>query len=132
MSWEFAAQTPTLGAEDEEALRHGLVSLSCWPDLSQVPQAMQPLVARVCALLGHRPSAGMLIPTILSVPRQEVFSALAVLARLGHVKVTVASQSEERSAPSAAAAEVISLEQAQAVSAPSAVTRLWSKLRSLR
>lgn len=130
MNWELVAQDAMVRAEDEEALRNGMVSLSCWPDLNQVPQPMQSLVARVCALLGHRPSAGILIPTILALPRQEVFSALAVLARLGHVKVTAKPTSESRAVSSAEVAKAASPE--EAMTPRSVATKLWSKLQSLR
>lgn len=132
MTWELAAHAATVRAEDEEALRHGMVSLSGWPDLNQVPQAMQPLVARVCALLGHRPSAGILIPTILSLPRQEVFGVLVVLARMGHIKVTAAASSEPRSTPAVEAPRASSQEEAALPADQSVVTRLWSKLLSWR
>lgn len=64
----------------------GLVRLSRWPDLNEVPDEMVITVARTLALLGSKPTASNLINRLLGGERSETFRALQVLESLGCIE----------------------------------------------
>jgi hypothetical protein len=68
-----------------------LVRLQSWPDLSGVPEHKQVHVARICALLSRKPTAGHLIPRVLGQGEGEVMDAVLDLLRAGHVSVASAA-----------------------------------------
>lgn len=74
--------------EHQDAFRYGVIKLVSWPDLTQVPEQEQPLVARICALLSRKLSAGRLVPLVLAAPESDVFRAMSALVRSGHLTVT--------------------------------------------
>ena len=83
-TWTTSADDAFL-LEHPNAFKYGVIKLVSWPDLAQVPESQQPIVARICALLSRKLSAGRLVPLILSASETEVFRALATLTRMGHV-----------------------------------------------
>ena len=74
-------------------LRLVLVRLQSWPDLGGVPEYKQAHVARVCALLSRKPTAGHLIPRVLGQDEGEVMDVVLELLRAGHVSVASAAVS---------------------------------------
>ena len=116
----------------KDALQYGVLKLVAWPDLAVVPDERQAIVARICALLSRKPSAGKLIPLVLSTPENEVFENIAPLLRMGCVTVATSFLSEPASteqADSETDAAVV------AQSAPvaqqgrrSLVAKLWARL----
>ena len=78
----------SLSDEIDNRLGLGVVRLLSWPDLAKVPAVAQPLVARICALLSRKLSAARMIPLVLSAPESEVFKALSMLIRHGHVAIS--------------------------------------------
>ena len=78
----------SMSDEIDNRLGVGVVRLLSWPDLAKVPAVAQPLVARICALLSRKLSAARMIPLVLSAPESDVFKALSMLIRHGHVSVS--------------------------------------------
>ena len=128
-----ASTDPALAAPAEvstEDLRFALVRLLAWPNLSELPEARQMRVARVCSLLARKPTAGHLIPRVLDEPEAEVMETVHDLARMGSVGVIAASLPGTDSGASASpvmALQPITLEPAPVVKR-SLVSKLWSKL----
>ena len=132
----------TLSASDEyfqqseKTLKYGLIRLLSWPDLAKVPEALQPLVARICALLSRKPSAGNMMPLVLSAPEGEVMRVIATLAHLGHIGLA-SSVYKESSAVESPAPEMPLSSSVEAESRPrfgfarrSLVAKLWQKFVS--
>ena len=122
---------PNVSVED---LRFALVRLLAWPDLSQLPESKQVMVARICSLLARKPTAGHLIPRVLGEPEQLVLMTVHELVNSLHVSVASASLSTAEAAPANAwpatqpqALEVAS-EPPPALPKRSLVGKLWSKL----
>ena len=128
-----ASTDPALAAPAEvstEDLRFALVRLLAWPNLSELPEAQQMRVARVCSLLARKPTAGHLIPRVLDEPEAEVMETVHDLVRRGSVGVIAASLPGTDSATNASpvmALQPITLEPAPVVKR-SLVSKLWSKL----
>ena len=74
-----------------EELRYALVRLLAWPNLSELPEARQMRVARVCSLLARKPTAGHMVARVLDEPEQEVLDTVHELVRVGAVGVIAAS-----------------------------------------
>ena len=113
-----------------EDLRYALVRLLAWPNLSELPEARQMRVARVCSLLARKPTAGHLIPRVLDEPESEVLETVRELVRMGSVGVIAASlRGGESGAGTGAvmALQPITLEPAPVVKR-SLVSKLWSRL----
>ena len=109
-------------ASRRQALQCGVLKLLSWPDLNQVPEVRQALVARICALLGRRPSAGPLIPLLLSEPEADVLRELGPLMRLGHVAIATATFQNPTSEESPTAPAT------RAQAQRSLVSKLWARL----
>jgi hypothetical protein len=85
---------PTLAAARDvrpEHLRLALVRLLAWPNLSELPEARQVRVARICSLLARKPTAGHMVARVLDEPEQEVLDTVHELVRVGAVGVIAAS-----------------------------------------
>ena len=128
-----ASTDPALAAPAEvstEDLRFALVRLLAWPNLSELPEARQMRVARVCSLLARKPTAGHLIPRVLDEPEAEVLETVRELVRMGSVGVIAASlrgADAGAGASSVMALQPITLEPTP-VTKRSLVSKLWSRL----
>lgn len=113
------------------SFRYGVVRLLSWPDLKSAPAHMQPLAARLCALLSRKPTAGSLIPVVLAAGDDEVHRVMAALARMRHIKVSDAGLARAP-AEEAAAASVGEEQQMPADlgrgRSRSLIGKLWSRL----
>ena len=127
----------SMSDEIENRLGVGVVRLLSWPDLAKVPAVAQPLVARICALLSRKLSAARMIPLVLSAPESDVFNALSMLIRHGHVSISGGDlASTDTTSAVAAPAETTAAEVAQVegrsnlFARRSLVGKLWAKLSS--
>lgn len=102
--WQEGVEAMTAPAEPED-IRLGLVYLTSWPDLTSVPENIAPSVARVCALLSHKPTVGFLVPKVLDLAEDETRRILQMLQHLGHVRVLQRKTAAESPIEMAAAAE---------------------------
>lgn len=69
----------------ERNLQFSVLQLTSWPPLSDLLLESAPDVTRICALLARKPSVGMLIPVILNIPPQVIYSLLDTLYTKGHI-----------------------------------------------
>ena len=127
----------SMSDEIDNRLGVGVVRLLSWPDLAKVPAVAQPLVARICALLSRKLSAARMIPLVLSAPESDVFKALSMLIRHGHVSISGGDlASTDTTSAVAAPAETTAAEVAQVegrsnlFARRSLVGKLWAKLSS--
>ena len=112
------------------SFKYGVVRLMSWPDLSGAPVHLRVLVARLCALLSRKPTAGGLIPVVLTAQEAEVHRIMAVLARLHHIKISHAGltgEVHEEDAPAPVSQPEASVATAQA-RPRSLIGKLWSRL----
>ena len=121
---------PDVSIED---VRFSLVRLLSWPDLSQLPESKQVLVARICSLLSRKPTAGHLIPRVFGEPEQSVFMAVRDLARGAHVGVISAALANSDLPVATASAPLtqpipLTPEWQPELPRRSLVGKLWSKL----
>ena len=131
--WSISAGDDYLSARGD-VLRYGVIKLQSWPDLSKVPELLQPLVARICALLSRKPSASRMVPLVLSAPEGDVMRAIAALVSQGHVVVATSAFADSQSAAVEEVAPQVQ-EPAPVVSRFSAVRKslvgkLWQKFMS--
>ena len=71
------------GLPQAAPIPQALLRLHRWPDLAQFAEDQQPVMARLCALLAHRPSARILVAPLLSIPRDQAEALLDRLQREG-------------------------------------------------
>jgi len=64
-----------------------VLRLAAWPCMTDLPAQPLPLVARICALLSHRPTSALLVPTLLGVSAEQVYPVIEVLRVNGYIKV---------------------------------------------
>lgn len=115
---------PTL--RNNSPVQFNVLHLVCWPALSELrPEAAQD-VARLCALLARRPSAGMLVPTLLNMPPQIAYALMDTLLAQGHIRPATTAEHRQRSGASALPAGSSAV-QASAESA-SFLVKLWQRL----
>ena len=112
-----------------ENLRYAMVTLVRWPNLTHLPDALVALVARLCALLEHKPTAVMLMPRVLGTSEQELGYALQLLKRTGHI--TANTSERERTAASSVTEEAAAAASTAAPEAQSLLGKLWRKLGAL-
>lgn len=113
------------------SFKYGVVRLLSWPDLSGAPEHWRVLVARLCALLSRKPTAGGLIPVVLAAQEAEVHRVMAVLARLQHIRISHAGltgEVDEDEASSALAPSPEAPEAAAPARPRSLIGKLWSRL----
>lgn len=117
--------------------RYGMVRLLSWPDIANLPQEIQSPIARICALLTHRPSAGTLLPALLQLPRHEVYALLSILLFQQHIsiKMPLEGMTVEEKARADASANDKSLTQTMGGSmnqaARALIGKLWTRLTSI-
>lgn len=129
----WAIEWQRLNAHDTsdafENLRYAMVTLVRWPNLTHLPDALVALVARLCALLEHKPTAVMLMPRVLGTSEQELGYALQLLKRTGHI--TANTSERERTAASSVTEEAAAAASTAAPEAQSLLGKLWRKLGAL-
>lgn len=64
-------------------IQFALLRLRCWPDIPQLPPEDMVDLARVCALLSWRATAGVIIARILDLPKERVQEILLLLQAQG-------------------------------------------------
>lgn len=106
---------------------YSVIRLQSWPSLAYLPQEILPSVARICALLAHKPTTASLIPLTLGLPQAQVFALLEVLRLNGHVQAQGLTPSElvQRDAD---AQELANASQPEPSAQPSFVAKLWQRL----
>ena len=111
-----------------QPIHFSLLRLTCWPDVPSLPGEDVVDVARICALLSWRATAGMLIPRILGVPKERVQEILQVLHAQGCLNVQSQQTAGE---PGYSAEQAKEQERAAAETTPpenSFITKLWQRL----
>ena len=124
------APVPNVSVED---LRFALVRLLAWPDLSQLPESKQVMVARICSLLARKPTAGHLIPRVLGEPEQLVLMTVHELVNSLNLSVSASLSTAEAASDNAWPAtqpQALAVESEPPPAPPkrSLVGKLWSKL----
>lgn len=104
-----------------QQIQNSLLRLAKWPDLSQLPEADMADVARVCALLHWRPTAGVLVPRILNLDKERAQELLLLLDGQGCFNISASPPAEE--APELG----VSFLEAQPVQA-SLLGKIWDRL----
>lgn len=100
-----------------------VLHLASWPPLHHLLQDSAPHLARICALLARRPSAGMLIPLMLDMPPQIAYPLLETLHAGGHIYPAGALPGHP---PALLRDEAV---EPQEPSAASFIAKLWQRLR---
>lgn len=67
-------------------LQYRVFRLSHWPTIAYLPIELQPVVARICALLARRPTNAALIPQLLGIECALVLRVLEMLHRKGYLE----------------------------------------------
>lgn len=107
--------------------RFSLVHLQSWPQLSDVPVDVLPMVARICALLARRPTTVSLVPLLLDLPQDEVFALIEVVRLYGHLHMEGPAQDDGATAdPLAATAQAA--EPTGQTTGLSLVRKIWQRL----
>jgi len=75
-----------------ELLDQELLRLRRWPNLTRLPPDVDVgLAARICALLGRKPTVGFLVARMLDLPHARVAPQLAKLRAMGCIDVVGAA-----------------------------------------
>lgn len=75
-----ATSRPTASSRRVEVIDQELLRLRGWPNLTRLPPDIDVgLAARICALLGRKPTVGFLVARMLDVPHARVGPLLARL-----------------------------------------------------
>lgn len=86
-----------------EVVDQSLLRLRRWPSLARLPAGIDVgLAARICALLGRKPTVGFLVARLLDVPHSHAGPVLAKLYADGYIEVTRAVTAATGDAPAAA------------------------------
>ena len=86
LEWAVLWEDARRHAESRDfTLRYGLARLRSWPDLAQLPIDIVAPVARICALVERKPTAGTLIPLIVDLPKPHAYALLYMLHLQGHI-----------------------------------------------
>ena len=111
-----------------QQIQFGLLRLSRWPDIPQLPPEDMVDMARVCALLSWRATAGVIIARILEMPKDRVQEILLMLQGQDCLQVHVpgATQVVGRTAPDSANDSPLT----EPVEPPpnSFITKIWQRL----
>lgn len=110
-------------ASGTQPLLLSLLRLRSWPDLPQLPPEDVVDLARVCALLSWRATAGVIIARILDLPKERVQDLLSRLNAQGCLQLVA-----QGSATASATAEPVSVHDSVEPPAPSFITRVWQRL----
>lgn len=114
-------------------LRYGLARLLAWPDLAQLPGDIVAPVARICALLERKATAGILIPMIIDLPEPHTYALLYLLHLQGHIDFLMpaglsANDAKDREAVPAPSDEVLG----RAAPSTSLIGKLWARLTAVK
>jgi len=106
-------------------IQFALLRLRSWPDIPQLPVEDMVDLARVCALLSWRATAGVIIARILDLPKERVQEILLLLHAQGCLNV----QTQGTAAP-AAHAEATAQDNGDLAVQPqdSFITKIWQRL----
>ena len=86
LEWAVLWEDARRQAESRDfTLRYGLARLLSWPDLAQLPRDIVAPVARICALVERKHTAGTLIPLIVDMPKPHAYALLYMLHLQGHI-----------------------------------------------
>jgi hypothetical protein len=102
-----------------------MLRLISWPCMVDLPPQALPLVARICALLSHRPTSALLIPTLLDLPAEQVYPVLEVL----HVNRCIKIVGEQQFAEGTGLHGRQERLEDRAPAGSSFVEKLWQRLR---
>jgi len=106
-------------------IQFALLRLEHWPDIPQLPAADMVDVARVCALLSWRATAGVIIARILDLPRERVQEILLQLQAQGCLNLQV-----QNAAAGTTPVESAAHDGADAAAAPASsfIGKIWQRL----
>lgn len=93
------------------------VCLVSWPSLTQLPEHLLLMAARLCALLARRPTTVSVIPRLLDLPESQVLPMIKALSLHGHVQLSGAPAAASPIAPDDEARPASSL-----------IGRIWQRL----
>lgn len=108
--------------------QYSVLRLQSWPSLAYLPEDIVPAVARICALLAHKPTTASLIPLTLGLPEAQVFSLLEVLRLNDHVQVHGLAPSGSAGQAEAIAANAEIASQQASPLERSLIAKLWQRL----
>ena len=90
----FLSQPPPSSTFLALNLQFSVLQLSSWPALPQLPEELVKDVARICALLACRPTAGILVPKLVQMPRDQAFDILDKLYVSGNITAWASPNAE--------------------------------------
>jgi len=107
-------------------IQFSLLRLKIWPDIPQLPPEDMVEMARVCALLSWRATAGVLIARILDLPKERVLEILVLLHAQGCLNLQTQPSPEIHPGPIA----VDDSRPADLTGPPqnSFITKIWQRL----
>lgn len=106
------------------AIQFSLLRLKAWPDLPQLPAEDMVDMARICALLSWRTTAGVIIARMLDMPKERVQAILQLLHAQGCLSLlTQAGGANEASADTTA-----TVHEDAAPTGSSFIAKIWQRL----
>lgn len=108
-------------------IQFALLRLKHWPDIPQLPVQDMADLARVCALLSWRATAGVIVARILDLPRERVQEILLYLQAQGCLNVQSPGPAAQATQAGTTAPEHGQAEDATAP-ADSFITKIWQRL----
>lgn len=114
------ANTASAGTQP---IQFSLLRLRAWPDLPQLPAEEVVDLARVCALLSWRATAGVIVARILDMPKERVQEILLLLHAQGCLSVLAQPGATNAAQPEAAPAD-----DHAAQPGDSFITKIWQRL----
>ncbi len=107
-------------------IQFALLRLRHWPAIPQLPVEDMVDLARVCALLSWRATAGVIIARILGLPRERVQEILLLLHAQGCLNVQ--SQPAAGTPTPGATAHDCTADDAAPATEHSFITKIWQRL----
>lgn len=129
LHWTLALQRLQSQPHEFE-FQYSVFRLQSWPSLAYLPQEIVPAIARICALLAHKPTTASLIPLMLDLPEAQVFSLLEVMLLNDHVQAQRLTASGSAGQRAGAAGDSESAPQQASPVERSLIARLWQRLAS--
>lgn len=116
------ATAPTSAHE----IQFSLLRLTNWPNIPQLPPEDMVDMARICALLSWRATAGVIIARILELPKERVLDILVLL----HAQGCLNLQAQPGGQPTAQAPAANDSRPAELTESPhdSFITKIWQRL----
>lgn len=105
--------------------RYSLIRLASWPCLTHLPEEAIPVVARICALLGRKPTTASLIPLTLGMSEEQLFPLIEALRLNNHLQISGVGNSE---ASTPGATTQASAEDIGRQSENSLIGKIWQRL----